>query len=84
MFLAIIVPPARKERVLAGMILISMAASLLVARLPVISQISSGMRIMILTVLIAGAGAFWFPVGEEEPDTEGKKEERRKVISNER
>ncbi len=62
MFIAVIVPPARKQKVLAGLIAASMAASLLFTCLPVVSQISSGMRIIILTVLIAGAGAILFPV----------------------
>ena len=66
MFIAIIVPPARKSKVVAGMIGIAMGASLLFTYLPVIGRISSGMRIIILTVLIAGAGAFLFPVNDED------------------
>lgn len=66
MFIAVIVPPARKQKILAGMIGISMAASLLFTYLPLISQISSGMRIILLTILIAGAGATFFPVQEED------------------
>lgn len=65
MFIAVIVPPARKERVLAGMIGVSMAASLLFTCLPGIRQISSGMRIILLTILIAGAGALLFPLPDE-------------------
>lgn len=84
MFIAIIVPPARKEKVLAGMIGVSMAASLLAARLPLISQISSGMRIMILTVLIAWFGAVLFPIHEKESGEEDQKEQRKEVFSDER
>ena len=68
MFLAVILPPARKNRVLMGIILVSMAASLLFAKLPVLGQISSGFKIIILTVLIAGGAAFLFPVKEETKD----------------
>lgn len=75
MFIAVIVPPARKNRILAAIIGISMAASLLFAHLPAISQISSGMRIIILTILIAGAGALLFPV-EEGENREEEREER--------
>ncbi len=66
MFLAIIVPPARKSRVLAGVILVAMAASLACSLLPVLRGISSGMRIIILTVVIAGVAAYFFPMKEDE------------------
>ena len=66
MFLAIIVPPARKSRVLAGVILVAMAASLACSLLPVLRGISSGMRIIILTVVIAGAAAHFFPIKVDE------------------
>ena len=66
MFLAVIVPPARRSRVLAGVILISMAASFAFTRLPWISEVSAGTRTILLTVLIAGGAAVLFPVKEEE------------------
>ncbi len=66
MFLAIIVPPAKKERVLAGLVLLSMGASYGFSRLPVIKTVSSGLRVIILTILIAGAAAVLFPVKEED------------------
>lgn len=65
MFLAVILPPARKNHVLAGIILVSMAASLLFQLLPFLSGVSSGFRIILLTLLIAGGAAFLFPVKEE-------------------
>ena len=66
MFLAVILPPARKNKVLMGIILVSMGASLLFASIPVLSGISSGFKIIILTLVIAGGAAFLFPVKEEE------------------
>lgn len=66
MFLAIVIPPARDSRVLAGVVAVSMAASFLFSITPVLSGISSGFKVIILTVLIAGAAAFFFPVGEGE------------------
>lgn len=66
MFLAIIIPPAKKNKVIAGLVIISMAASLAFAKLPVISSVSSGMRVIILTVVISLAAALLFPVKEEE------------------
>ena len=65
MFLAIIIPPARKSRFMAGLIIISMAASFAFSKAPVISGISEGFRIIILTIIIAGIAAYLRPVKEE-------------------
>lgn len=65
MFLAVILPPARKDRVIAGVVAVSMLFSALFTWSPMLSGISSGTRIIILTVLISGAAALWFPVQEE-------------------
>ena len=65
MFCAIIVPPAKESRVLRYVIVIAMAASLLFAVLPVLREISSGMRVILLTVVIAAAAAKLAPVKEE-------------------
>lgn len=61
MFLAVIIPPARKDKVIAGLIAVCFAASYGAARLPVISSVSSGTRTIILTVVIAAAAAVLFP-----------------------
>lgn len=66
MFLAVVIPPARDNKVLAGLVPLSMAASLLFTILPVVKQISSGTRIIILTVAISLIAAILFPVNEEE------------------
>ncbi len=65
MFLAIIIPPARKSRFMAVLIIVSMAASILFASLPLLSSISEGFRIIILTVVTAGVAAAVRPVSEE-------------------
>lgn len=65
MFLAVILPPARKDKVLAGLIVIAMTASFLFAKLPVVSGISSGFKIILLTLLLAGAAAYFFPLKED-------------------
>ncbi len=66
MFLAIIIPPAKKNRIIAGIVVASMALSLAFAKLPFLSWLSSGMRVIILTVIIALAAAVLFPVKEED------------------
>lgn len=63
MFLAIIVPPARQNRVIAGLIVLSMLLSFGASLLPFLSE---GMRVILLTVVIAAAAAVLFPVREEE------------------
>ena len=69
MFLAIIIPPARKNRILAGVVLISMGASFAFTKLPVVHTLSTGTRTILLTILIAGGAAILFPIDEEEDDT---------------
>lgn len=66
MFLAIVIPPAKNSRVIAGVVLASMVASTLFTCLPVIRQISSGFQIIILTIVVAGIWAVFFPIKEEE------------------
>lgn len=65
MFLAVVIPPARKSRVIAGVVAVSMAASALLSWIPLFSGISSGFQIIILTILIAGGAAVLFPAEEE-------------------
>ena len=68
MFLAVIIPPAKGNRILSGVILVSMVCSLIAAVTPVLNTISSGFKIIILTLLIAGAAAYLFPVKEPEEE----------------
>lgn len=65
MFLAIIIPPARKNRVIAFLVTVSMILSFAFSRLPLLSEISSGVRVIILTVAISLAAAIFFPIEEE-------------------
>ena len=65
MFIAIIIPPARKNHIIAGVVAISMIISCIFSYAPVISSISSGTRIIILTVVISLAAAILFPVKDE-------------------
>ena len=64
MLLAVIIPPAKANKIIAGLIVISMVLSLVFADLPILASISSGVKIIILTILIAGIAAFVFPVKE--------------------
>lgn len=66
MFLAVVIPPAKGNKVLTAVILVSMVLSYLFTLTPVLNHISSGFKIIILTILVAGAAAFLFPVKEEQ------------------
>lgn len=65
MFLAIIIPPARKNRIVAGLVALSFALSFSCEYLPGVASLSSGTRTILLTVLISGAAAVLFPVKQE-------------------
>lgn len=66
MFISIFIPPARKNRVIAGLIAFSFLTSYLFNALEVFSVISSGMKIIILTIVISLSAAILFPVNQEE------------------
>lgn len=65
MFIAVFVPPARKSGIIAALVGISFALSFIVNRLAIFAAISSGIKIIILTVVISLAAAILFPVKEE-------------------
>lgn len=65
MFLAVIIPPARKNRVVAVLVLISMLLSLAANYLPLLSGLSAGTKIIVLTVVISAFAALLFPVKED-------------------
>ena len=66
MFIAIVVPPAKKDKVVAGTVIVSLLLSFAFSRLPFIRDLSEGVRILILTVLISALAAFFFPIKDEE------------------
>ena len=68
MFLAIIIPPAKKDRFIGLLVIISMAASFVFTNAPVLKSISSGFRIIILTLAIAGIAAFVHPIEEKKEE----------------
>lgn len=69
MFISVFIPEAKKNKTVAVLVAISFAASLAFELIPVIKDISSGIRIIILTVVISLGAAILFPVKEERDDT---------------
>ena len=68
MFLAIIMPEGKKNRVVLGCIGVSFVLSALAAKL--LPMLSGGMRILLLTIFISAAAAILFP--RENPDVDTK------------
>ena len=71
MFLAIIVPPAKKDRFIGILVFASMALSGLVSVLPYLRELSSGFRVILLTLLLSCAAAFIRPVSSDAAANEG-------------
>ena len=65
MFCAIIIPPAKKSKILTTVIIIAMIASAIFTFIPLLRDVPSGIRVIILTVGIAGIAAWLAPVKEE-------------------
>ena len=65
MFLAVIVPPAREDKILKRVIVISFVASLSASVLPWIGEISAGSRTIVLTLAISAVAAYLCPVKEK-------------------
>ncbi|MBQ6333714.1 MAG: AzlC family ABC transporter permease [Erysipelotrichaceae bacterium] len=63
MFLAIIIPPAKKSRPIAILIILSFTSSYILSRF---TNLSSSIATIILTIIISSLGALLFPVKERD------------------
>ena len=68
MFIAIVIPPAKKERPVLAAVLIALVCSCLLDWVPVFEKVSAGIAIVICTVLAAGICAALFPISEKEAE----------------
>jgi predicted branched-subunit amino acid permease len=71
MFLAVIIPTTKKDRIVAVLVMLSFIASFIVSKLPLFGNISSGTQIIILTIVIAGLAAKLFPISGQEDEVNG-------------
>ena len=65
MFIAIIIPPAKKNSAIFKVVIISVLLSCIFKWVPVLNNVSSGFVIIICTIIAASIGAIFFPVKEE-------------------
>lgn len=65
MFLAVIIPPARQDRIVGALVLFSFAASFAAVHLPGLMELSGGTRTIILTVALSALAAYFFPIKEK-------------------
>lgn len=65
MFLAVIIPPAKKNKSVLGVVIGAMAVSTVFAVVPVLNKVSSGFVIIITTLIVAGLAAHFSPIPEE-------------------
>lgn len=71
MFLSVIIPTGRKNKLVMILIIISFALSFAFETLPYIRDVSSGTRTIILTVLISSVAAIAFPIHDKEQELDG-------------
>lgn len=65
MFLAIIIPPARKSKAVLAVIAIASVLSCVFRYVPVLNGLSTGWTIIICAIVASGLGAWLFPVADE-------------------
>lgn len=64
MFISVFIPEAKKNKIVALLVAVSFLLSWLLEVLPFVRDISSGIRVIILTVVISLAAAILFPIKE--------------------
>lgn len=70
MFIAIIVPPSRRDKNVMAAVICSFVLSGVCSVMPWISTLSSGMRIILLTIVISGVAAWLRPIKDEDGNGE--------------
>ena len=65
MFLSVIIPPAKKNKSVLGVVIGAMAIRTVFAVVPVLNKVSSGFVIIITTLIVAGLAAHFSPIPEE-------------------
>lgn len=72
MFLAIIIPPAKKNFIIAIAVIVSFISSYICSVAPYVKDLSSGTRTIILTIVISSVVAIIKPIEDDSSKTENK------------
>ena len=66
MFMSVIIPPARRDKIVCAFVAVSFASSYAASQLPMVKELSAGNRTIILTVVISAIAAIAFPVKKKQ------------------
>lgn len=66
MFIGIVIPPAKKDKVVLGIVGISYFLSFMWQYIPLLSSVSEGSKTILLTIFIAGVASILFPHKEKD------------------
>ena len=66
MFLAIIIPPLKHSKTILGIVLSACTLSCIMSFVPYVKEISTGFRVIIVTIVVCTIGALVAPIKEEE------------------
>lgn len=80
MFLAVIIPASRTDRIVGGVVITSFLVSFIVSKIPSLANLSDSLKISLLTILISGIAAFFFPV-KDDPEDISSAEENQEVTA---
>ena len=76
MFVAIMIPASKQNKVVGGVVAVSFAVSFAVSKVSLFENMSDSMKISLLTVIIAAAAAVLFPV---KPEDESQEDEQKGI-----
>lgn len=65
MFISVFIPEAKKNKVVATLVVISFVLSLAFSKLPYVSTIPEGIRVILLTLVISVSAALLFPIKDK-------------------
>lgn len=65
MFIAIIIPPAKENKMIALIVILSMIMSYLFSILPVLQTLSSGIKVIAVTLIISALFSILFPLKDD-------------------
>ena len=66
MFIAIIIPPSRREKPVAAVVIAAFVLSSIAAYLPALASVADGTKTIVITVIVAALAAVVFPHKDEE------------------